>query len=103
MEELDGQLEVEPAIVISSLKKGDVYRCISVGGGGYGDPIDRNPELVLKDVMDSKVSSECAREIYGVIIDPTALKIDIEETHRQRQAIRKRRTQVSQRSNIGLT
>lgn len=99
LEELDGQLEVEPAIIISSLKKGDVYRCVSVGGGGYGDPIDRDSELVLKDVKDGKVSLECAGEIYGVIIDPKAFKIDIEETQRQRQALRKRRAHVSQHSD----
>ena len=40
----------------------------SWAGGGYGDPIDRDPELVLKDVLAGLVTDEPARDIYGVVI-----------------------------------
>ena len=39
-----------------------------MGGGGYGDPIDRDPELVLKDVLAGLVTDGPARDIYGVVI-----------------------------------
>ena len=38
------------------------------GGGGYGDPLDREPERVLTDVIDGYVSIEGARSDYGVIV-----------------------------------
>lgn len=65
------------------------------GGGGYGDPRDRDPELVLGDVVDGYVSIEAARELYGVAIDyigeperivrtPAHYRIDEEATARLR-------------------
>lgn len=41
------------------------------GGGGYGDPLEREPERVLDDVLDGYVSVESAREDYGVVLHPT--------------------------------
>jgi N-methylhydantoinase B len=38
------------------------------GGGGYGDPLEREPDLVVRDVEDGLVSVERAREIYGVVL-----------------------------------
>jgi N-methylhydantoinase B len=39
-----------------TLRRGDVFHHVSAGGGGYGDPADRDPELVRQDVLDGKVS-----------------------------------------------
>ena len=41
-------------------------RIASAGGGGYGDPRRRDPDLVRRDIADGIVSAEAAREIYGV-------------------------------------
>jgi len=60
-----------------------VYLC--GGGGGYGDPLDRDPEMVLKDVKDGEVTIEYAETAYGVVIDPKTLKIDVTETERIRK------------------
>ena len=38
------------------------------GGGGYGDPLEREPNLVLKDVIEEKISLNNASENYGVVI-----------------------------------
>jgi N-methylhydantoinase B len=38
------------------------------GGGGYGDPLDRDPENVAKDVVGALVSADAARDIYGVVL-----------------------------------
>lgn len=53
------------------------------GGGGYGDPFERDPEAVLRDVRDGYVSTAAARESYGVEITPS-LTIDWDETARLR-------------------
>ena len=46
------------------------------GSGGYGDPHRPNPEAVLEDVRQEKISPAHAREAYGVVIDPAAMVID---------------------------
>lgn len=54
-----------------TLRKGDVYRHILAGGGGYGPPLERDPELVRRDVILGKVSVVHARDAYGVAIVET--------------------------------
>jgi N-methylhydantoinase B len=68
------------------LATGDVFRHVSAGGGGYGDPFERDPLLVLADVVEDKVSIEAARRDYGVIIDPATLALDATATARLRAA-----------------
>ena len=63
-------------------KKGDTFRTISPCGGGYGNPLERDVEAVLDDVIDGFISRESARE-YGVVITED-LKIDVEGTARMR-------------------
>ncbi len=55
---------------------GDMIQFQSAGGGGYGDPLQRDPEAVEADVRNGYVSIERAREDYGVVIDPASLKVD---------------------------
>ena len=65
--------------VTVQLKPGDVVSFRTCGGGGYGPPGARDPQLVVRDVRDGKVSSVRAREIYGVAVDTdtwTAEKVD---------------------------
>ena len=47
---------------------GDVVRFVLPGGGGWGPPLDREPEAVAADVADDKLTIEAAREAYGVIV-----------------------------------
>jgi N-methylhydantoinase B len=63
-------------------KAGDVFRHESAGGGGYGDPLARDPAKVLDDVLDEKVSAKAARELYGVVIEKN--KVDEAATARLR-------------------
>ena len=51
-----------------STRPGDVISVRTCGGGGYGPPEEREPERVLRDVLEGKVSAERAREVYGVAI-----------------------------------
>lgn len=50
---------------------GDVVTYVSPSGGGYGDPLDREPEKVLDDVLDDFIDVAHARDVYGVILKPT--------------------------------
>jgi N-methylhydantoinase B len=46
------------------------------GGGGWGDPFEREPDAVLTDVLEGLVSIEAAKQTYGVVIEPVAMRID---------------------------
>jgi N-methylhydantoinase B len=84
----DGRTELLPTMPMKAmhLKKGDVFRHISAGAGGYGDPFAREPALVLADVVAGKVSPAAAREDYGVVIDKGA--VDEKATAQMRSALR---------------
>lgn len=69
---------------------GDTYRTVSPCGGGYGDPLEREPKRVLEDVRDEYVTLESARKEYGVVIDPETWTIDEEATVSLRQEMRNR-------------
>ena len=55
------------------------------GGGGYGNPLEREPERVLKDYLNGFISRERAKDAYGVIITDDR-QIDLAATARLRQA-----------------
>lgn len=66
------------------------------GGGGYGDPLTREPDAVARDVREQKVTAEAARAVYGVIVEdgavnPAATRAEWDQ-HRAR---RRERSQVS--------
>ncbi len=63
----------------------------TAGGGGWGDPLERDPERVRWDVIEEYISLEAAREEYGVVLDPNALDIDWEETVRLRAELGQKR------------
>lgn len=51
------------------VKKGDILRIETGGGGGHGHPYDRPEAAVLEDVLAGFVTSATARDLYGVVID----------------------------------
>lgn len=62
------------------ISKGEILRVVMPGGGGYGEPKQREPDLVLKDVLNGWVSMEAARDVYGVVIDGEPLQVNREQT-----------------------
>jgi N-methylhydantoinase B len=60
----------------SLLRTGESFSHVSAGGGGFGDPFEREPARVLEDVRDGKVSVAAARERYGVAIDDGEVDVD---------------------------
>ncbi len=80
------------------VKSGDSFVRPSAGGGGLGDPLERDPLAVIEDVIDEYVSIERARKDYGVIIkeidrDIDLFEVDYEATNNERNMIRKYRKQ----------
>ena len=70
--------------VTVQLKENDVVSYRTCGGGGYGPPQERDPEDVLWDVRNGKVSVERARKFYRVEVDADSLTVDLEATSRLR-------------------
>jgi N-methylhydantoinase B len=64
----DGSETVKEPIGDSLLEAGQWIRGIESGGGGYGDPLDREPAAVLKDVLERWVSAEAAHDVYGIVL-----------------------------------
>jgi N-methylhydantoinase B len=75
---------------LTQLKPGDVVTIDAPGGGGYGSPLEREPEMVEADVAEGYVTLEHARSEYGVVIDPAAMRVNIEATMRLRDALVKK-------------
>jgi N-methylhydantoinase B len=68
------------------LHAGDTLSMFISGGGGCGDPRERDPELVARDVEQGIVTVEAAARDYAVIIDPASLKVDAPATAKLRQS-----------------
>lgn len=58
-----------PLLSAHPFKYGETFMFESTGGGGYGNPLERDPASVLEDVLDEYISPHIAREAYGVVID----------------------------------
>jgi N-methylhydantoinase B len=70
--------------------QGDVLLHELAGAGGWGDPLDRDPQRVLEDVRNEKITPEHARSGYGVVLDASGARIAEEETARVRAQLRRR-------------
>jgi N-methylhydantoinase B len=72
------------------LHRGDVFAYSFQGGGGYGDPIRRDPARVIRDVKNGLVTAQRAKEIYGVVLHDDG-SVDEQATTARRRAIRAER------------
>lgn len=80
-------------IDILKLNPGDVVSIRAPGGAGYGEPLERSPKMVLRDVENGFVSEVAAYETYGVVVNGG--KVDEEATSRHRHALKKGRVPVA--------
>jgi len=81
---LGGLVDGEPVAA------GEVVRVETTGGGGWGDALERETDLVQRDVLQGKISREAARDAYGVVMAGDA--VDEKATQAQRDKLRKART-----------
>ncbi|MCZ6664854.1 MAG: hydantoinase B/oxoprolinase family protein [Gammaproteobacteria bacterium] len=70
----DGVEEKLPGVVECHLDPGEWIRGIDAGGGGYGDPLERDPERVLNDVLERWETFDRAEQIYGVVFTGTPIE-----------------------------
>ncbi|TJY59789.1 hydantoinase B/oxoprolinase family protein [Sinimarinibacterium sp. CAU 1509] len=68
--------------------EGELYMICQGSGGGYGDVLEREPALVMKDLAEDLISHENARDIYKVVYDEKTLIVDAEATAELRAAYR---------------
>jgi N-methylhydantoinase B len=66
------------------LNRGDAYMMQSGGGGGFGDPMERDPDLVAEDVREGYVSRAVAQNVYGVVLTAEG-DIDVVATRSRRK------------------
>lgn len=64
---------------MAPMYSGDILYTETMGGAGWGNPLDRDPEKIRLDVRDELISVERARKVYGVVIDPKSLTDNPEE------------------------
>jgi N-methylhydantoinase B len=70
------------------IRQGDVFRHVLAGAGGWGDPLERDPDAVLKDVRNELLSTAKAMSDYGVVIDTDQWRVDVDATVARRDEIR---------------
>jgi N-methylhydantoinase B len=88
----NGQEEELPPIASTDLHAGELLLHLLSGGGGYGDPLQREVERVRQDILSEFVTFERARDVYGVVFANTelsdALAVDTDATNRHRESLR---------------
>ncbi|MDO8785174.1 MAG: hydantoinase B/oxoprolinase family protein, partial [Syntrophales bacterium] len=95
LESVKGELtRTSSSIATQYSKPGDMIIATGLGGGGLGDPLERDPDLIVKDLRDEKTSLSLSQKVYCLAIDPKTLEVDLQETQRIREE--KRRERLSQ-------
>lgn len=69
-------------------KDGELYMISQGAGGGYGDPLERDPEAVIKDIELNRISAKVAEDLFSVKYDESTLRLDAEGTRLAREAAR---------------
>lgn len=73
------------------IEEGQTWVGVSSGGGGYGDPLERDAQRVRDHVRDEIISLKTAHDIYGVVLDPTTLEVDGDATRKRRDRFKAER------------
>jgi N-methylhydantoinase B len=83
----DGEARPLPSKFTMTVHRGDLLHHVQPGGGGYGNPLERDPQRVLADVLDEKLSRDYARREYGVVLTRTGREVDMPATLRLRREL----------------
>ena len=79
-------------IAAFKMNKGDMVSLHTGGGGGWGEPLERDVDKVRWDALNDYITPEQASSIYGVVINPKTLKIEVNRTKNTRE------TKIKERS-----
>jgi N-methylhydantoinase B len=93
LEEIDGKDEILPSHVETDMDAADVYYTHWQGGGGYGDPLRREPEKVANDLASLRVSAKAASDVYGVVVTADGT-VDAVATETRRGQLRRARVDM---------
>jgi N-methylhydantoinase B len=88
--EISDTIEPGQNYATSYLAPGEVFAMTWQGGGGYGDPLTRDPDAVAHDVREQRVSTKAARAVYGVVIEGGAVNAAATVAERDQQRARRR-------------
>jgi N-methylhydantoinase B len=83
----EGREEPLPPIGLVELQPGEFIRGRESGGGGYGNPLERDPNRVRHDVLEGWISLPAARNTYGVILKEGSLDVDSAATSALRREL----------------
>jgi N-methylhydantoinase B/oxoprolinase/acetone carboxylase alpha subunit len=78
----------DAGITFELTTEGEIYMICQGAGGGYGDVLERDPELVMQDLREDLISDESACDIYKIVYDRSTRRVDQEGTRRARDAER---------------
>ena len=84
----DVDRRLAPSKFTKNIQKGDVFRHVLAGGGGWGDPLERDPAAVLRDVRNEVLSRDRAKSDYGVVVDTKNWRVDMKRTNELRAEMR---------------
>jgi N-methylhydantoinase B len=84
----DGKESLLETKITLPIQKGDRIRHITAGGGGFGDPLERDPAAVVNDIRKEKITRDYAARKYGVVVNAGELVVDAAATERQRAQLR---------------
>lgn len=77
--------EILPTMISTSMRAGETIYHRLAGGGGFGDPFTRAPQLVARDARNGKISVNAAREEYGVVLDGETFEVDEQAANDERR------------------
>ena len=79
--------ELRPMSEGNKLKRGDLVRIMTPGGGGWGSPLERAAEQVRDDILDGYISAESAARDYGVVLTANLIDVDAAATDARRKEL----------------
>ena len=85
------------AAAAGAFKRGELYVQTRSGGGGYGDVLERDPDMVMRDLQNKTATHHAAQEVYKVVYEPDTLEVDYEKTKELRQQAREERKKLGKK------
>jgi N-methylhydantoinase B len=82
---VSGERSEAPPIASLELEAGKRIVSLAAGGGGYGDPLERDPAAVLDDLLEGRISASAAHDLYGIVVVGGALDGDATAEERERR------------------
>jgi N-methylhydantoinase B len=91
IESPNGGKRIFRTFALGPIEAGETLITKGAGGGGWGDPLNRDVERVRDDVQNELISPERARDVYGVVIAVETFEVNMESTETQRKELRARK------------